>query len=99
MPHASNIVQGIGPNDPLAYFNVPLLNRNGALDAPCPDCHQHGQWNVELDTISMRCKRAICATCLGSGWIETGDDARAIPDIVMSPEGYPMWITRYLPCR
>jgi hypothetical protein len=99
MPHASNIVAGIKLGDDLAFFNIPLLPRNGALDAPCGVCAQHGQWNVELDLVSFRCKRAICDACFGSGWIETGNDARAIPDIVMSPSGHPMWITRYLPCR
>lgn len=99
MAHASNIVAGIKITDPLAFFNIPLLPRNGSLDAPCPVCKQHGQWNVELDTISMRCKRAACDNCYGSGWIETGNDARAVPDIIMTPEGYPKWIVRYLPCR
>jgi len=97
--HASNIMTGITPDHNLAFFNIPLLPRNGALDAPCPFCHQHGQWNVELDLVSFRCKRAICDLCYGSGWIETGDDARAFHDIVMSPQGYPMWIVRYAPVR
>ena len=97
--HASNIVCPTGPNAPHAFDNIPLLPRNGALDAPCPICKQHGQWNAEIDLISFRCKRAICDTCYGSGWIETGDDARLIPDIIMTPEGYPKWILRAIPCR
>lgn len=99
MAHASIIITDITPSHKLAFFNIPELNRNGALDAPCPICKQHGQWNTELDLVSMRCKRAACDNCYGSGWIETGDDARAIPDIVLSPDGHPMWIIRYIPCR
>lgn len=99
MAHASDIRRCQGPNDPYALFNIPLMPRNAALDAPCPVCKQHGQWNTEIDLVSFRCKRAACDTCLGAGWIETGDDARAVPDIIMTPEGYPKWIVRYLPCR
>ena len=99
MGHASNIVANIQPGDPLAFFNIPLVAKNGSFDAPCPTCQQHGQWNTELDTVSMRCKRAACDTCLGAGWIETGDDARPIHDIIMTPEGYPKWVIRYAPFR
>jgi hypothetical protein len=97
--HASNLVYGTGPESPYAFFNIPLATRNGALDARCPNCQGYGQWNVELDLVSMRSKRAVCDTCLGSGWIETGNDALAVPDIVRGPTGHPMWIIRYLPCR
>lgn len=99
MAHASNIVYCSGPDEPHALFNIPLLPRNGALDARCPFCHGHGQWNGEIDLVSMRSKRVICDTCYGAGWVETGDDARAFPDIIMTPEGYPKWIVRYAPCR
>jgi len=99
MAHASNIVLCTGPEDPYALFNISLVPRNGALDARCPVCHGHGQWNAEIDLVSMRSKRAICDNCYGAGWVETGNDARAVPDIVMTPEGYPKWIIRYIPCR
>lgn len=99
MAHASDIRLCDGPNSPYAFFNIPLLPRNGALDAACPVCKQHGQWNGEIDLVSFRSKRVICDYCYGAGWIETGDDAIAIPDIIMSPEGYPMWIIRYIPQR
>jgi hypothetical protein len=99
MAHASNLITDIKLGDPLAFFNIPLCPRNGALDGPCADCQQHGQWNVELDLVSFRCKRAICDTCYGAGWVETGNDARAIPDIVLSESGHPQWILRYFPGR
>lgn len=98
--HASNIVVCAGPYAPHAFDNIPLAPRNGALDAPCPVCKQHGQWNAEIDLVSFRCKRAICDYCYGNGWIETGDDAIAIPDIVWDPLlKCPKWITRYVPQR
>jgi hypothetical protein len=97
MPHASNIVHCDGPDSPHAFDIVPLQPRKGALDAKCPICHGYGQWNVEIDLVSFRCKRAICEHCYGAGWIETGDDALAVPDVVLTPEGYPKWIVRYAP--
>lgn len=97
--HPGNIVYPAGPDDKHAFDNIPLLSQDGALDVPCPVCKQHGQWNGEIDLVSFRCKRVICDTCLGSGWIETGDDAREVPDIIMTPEGYPKWILRVIPCR
>lgn len=97
MPHASNIVTCAGPDSPHAFDIVPLQPRNGTLDARCPICRGHGQWNVEIDLVSFRCTRAICDHCLGAGWIETGDDPVAVPDIVLTPEGYPKWIVRYVP--
>ena len=74
MPHASAIVECTGPDSPHAFDNVPELPRNGTLDARCTVCRGHGQWNVELDLVSFRCKRAICDHCHGAGWVETGDD-------------------------
>jgi len=97
MAHASNIVYPSGPEDDHAFDIIPLCPRNGALDAPCPTCKQHGQWNTEIDLVSFRSKRVMCYQCYGHGWIETGDDPVAYPDIIMTPEGYPKWITRYVP--
>jgi hypothetical protein len=94
MPHASNIVLCAGPESPHAFDIIPLQPRNGALDARCPVCRGHGQWNVEIDLVSFRCKRAICERCHGAGWIETGQDPVGHPDIVMTPEGYPKWVVR-----
>lgn len=99
MAHASNLVYPKGPDDAHAFDIVPLAPRKGSLDAPCPTCKGHGQWNIEIDLVSFRCKRKACDECLGSGWIETGDDAREVPDIIMTLEGYPRWITRIVPCR
>lgn len=99
MAHAGNIVYPHGPDSPHAFDNVPQHTRNGTLDARCPVCKGHGQWNSEIDLVSFRCKRAICDLCLGAGWIETGTDPIAIADIVIAPEGYPKWITRYVPSR
>ncbi|MGK6323157.1 hypothetical protein ACMGDM_08720 [Sphingomonas sp. DT-51] len=97
MPHPSHVVRCAGPDAPHALDLVPLQPRNGALDARCPVCHGHGQWNVEIDLVSFRCQRAICPHCLGAGWVETGDDPIGHPDIVMSPEGYPKWVVDYEP--
>jgi hypothetical protein len=97
MPHPDNIVFCAGPDSPHAFDIVPVQPRNGALDALCPICAGHGQWNTEIDLVSFRCKRAICDHCLGAGWIETGKDPIGLPDIVLTPEGYPRWITRYIP--
>jgi hypothetical protein len=97
MPHASDIVYPSGPDSPHAFDNVPLQPRSGRLDAPCPLCKGHGQWNSEIDLVSFRCTRVICNHCLGEGWVETGSDPIAVFDIVMTPEGHPQWITRYVP--
>lgn len=96
MPHASAIVVCTGPDSPHAFDIIPELPRNGALDAKCPVCKGHGQWNTEIDLVSFRCQRAICDRCLGAGWIETGDDLIGIPDIALSPDGHPQWVTRYV---
>jgi hypothetical protein len=96
MPHASNVIYCTGPDSPHAFDIVPLQPRNGALDAPCPVCRGHGQWNVELDLVSFRCKREICDLCLGAGWIESGTDPVAVPDIVMTRDGHPQWTVRYV---
>ena len=96
MAHASNTVRCAGPDSPHAFDIVPLQPRNGALDAECPICYGHGQWNSEIDLVSFRCIRAICDYCLGAGWVETGDDPVALPDIVMAREGYAKWIVRFV---
>ena len=97
MPHASQIVQCDGPDSPHAFDIIPLQPRNGTLDAECPVCKGHGQWNAEIDLVSFRCKRVICDRCYGAGWVETGNDPIALPDIELSPGGYPQWVVRYLP--
>jgi len=97
MPHASNIVTCNGPDDPHALDIVPLCPRNGTLDAQCPVCHGHGQWNIEIDLVSFRCKRAICDRCFGAGWVETGNDPVGFPDIELTAQGHPRWTTRYVP--
>lgn len=96
MSHPSNVAYCTGPDSPHAFDLVPLQPRNGSLDARCPVCHGHGQWNVEIDLVSFRCKRAACGQCLGAGWVETGDDPIGIPDIVRTPEGYPKWIVQFV---
>ncbi|MBB3691829.1 hypothetical protein [Sphingomonas sp. BK580] len=97
MPHASHVVECAGPDCPHAFDIIPLQPRNGALDARCPVCHGHGQWNVEIDLVSFRCKRAVCPRCLGAGWVETGSDPVGHPDIVMNAGGYPEWVVAYAP--
>lgn len=97
--HASNIVYPEGPGAPHSYDIIPLAPRVEALDERCPTCDGHGQWNTEIDLVSFRSKRETCSHCFGSGWVETGNDARMIPDIVMTPQGYPRWIRRAIPCR
>lgn len=96
MPHASQIVACAGPDSPHAFDIIPLQPRNGTLDARCPICRGHGQWNTEIDLVSFRCQRAICDHCYGAGWVETGDDPIELLDIVLAPEGYPKWIVRYV---
>jgi len=96
MAHGGETVHCAGPDSPYAFDLVPLLPRNGALDARCPICKGHGQWNSEIDLVSFRCKRAICDHCSGNGWVETGVDPVALPDIVLAPEGYAKWITRFV---
>jgi hypothetical protein len=95
MPHASNIVYCTGPESPHAFDLVPIQHRNGSLDAMCPVCNGRGQWNAEIDLVSFRCKRVGCDRCHGAGWVETGNDPIGLPDIVMTPEGYPQWTVRY----
>ena len=71
--------------------------RYGTLDAKCPVCHGHGQWNTEIDLVSFRSKRACCDHCRGAGWVETGSDPVGHADIVMTPEGYPAWTVAFDP--
>lgn len=97
MSHASNIVYCDGPDSPHAFDIVPLQARNGQLDALCPVCHGHGEWNTEIDLVSFRCKRAICGRCHGAGWVETGTDPIGLPDIELSADGHPHWVTHYVP--
>ena len=33
----------------------------------------------------------------GAGWIETGNDPIGFPDIELSPDGKPQWVTNYVP--
>lgn len=95
MPHASNIVRCDSPDSPYALDTIPVRPRNGTLDALCPVCRGRGQWNTEIDLVSFRCKRMTCAECHGAGWVETGSDPVALPDIVMSENGHPQWTVRY----
>lgn len=97
MPHASNIVICEGPDSPHAFDVIPLKPRNGMLDARCPRCRGYGEWNVEIDLISFRSKRTACDRCFGAGWIETGSDPVGFPDIELSAEGKPQWVTNFLP--
>jgi len=97
MPHASNIVRCDGPDSPHAFDIIPLKPRNGMLDAVCPRCRGHGEWNAEIDLVSFRSKRAVCERCLGAGWVETGSDPVGYPDIELSPDGKPQWVTNYVP--
>ena len=97
MSHASNVVQCAGPDCEHAFDIVPLQPRKGTLDALCPKCEGHGEWNTEIDLVSFRCKRAICDRCYGAGWVETGSDPIGLPDIELAPNGLPRWTTRYIP--
>jgi hypothetical protein len=95
--HESRIVRCAGATDPHALDGIPRRPREGALDVRCAPCDGYGQWNIEIDLVSHRSKRAVCTTCDGRGWIETGDDLVPSDDIAMSPEGYPQWVTRLDP--
>ena len=97
MPHASNTVRCDGPDAPHAFDIIPLKPRNGTLDARCPVCRGHGEWNSEIDLISFRCKREVCDRCLGAGWVETGHDPVGFPDIELGPDGVARWVTHYVP--
>lgn len=97
IPHATHVVVCAGPDSPHAFDIIPLQPRNGALDALCPVCHGHGQWNAEIDLVSFRCKRVICERCYGAGWIETGNDPIGHPDIIMTAEGYLKWVIGFDP--
>ena len=85
-----------GPDDAHALDDIPIRPREGKLDAICPTCHGRGQWNRELYG-QGRTIRHACDHCLGLGWLETGDDAIPVPDIVLGPHGHPKWITRQIP--
>ena len=97
MAHATNITHPAGPDAPHALDLVPLKPRKGTLDAKCPICHGHGEWNAEIDLVSFRCKRAVCDRCAGAGWVETGSDPVGFPDIALSAEGTPQWVVDYVP--
>jgi hypothetical protein len=95
--HERRIVHCTGPGDAHAFDGIALQPRRGQLDAKCPKCCGHGQWNGQLDLNSHRSIRVICDRCDGHGWIETGDDMVASPDVVISPEGYPQWVEKLSP--
>lgn len=97
MSHARNIVHCSGPEDPHALHNISPCPRQGDLDVRCPECGGYGQWNTQIDLVSQRCIRHVCAKCDGRGWIETGDDLVPSHDIAMHPQGYPQWVTRLDP--
>lgn len=97
MAHFSNLVDCAGPDAPHAFDTVPLQPRRDDLDKLCPVCHGHGQWNTQIDLASFRSTRTTCQFCHGEGWVETGQDLVGVPDIVMSPQGYAMWVIRH--CR
>jgi hypothetical protein len=92
--HGSKMYICSGPDDCHAYDVIPEARKTDDFEHPCPTCHGHGQWNKEIDFASFRSIRVICEHCHGSGWIETGDHLDSYPDIIMSPTGNPMWITR-----
>jgi hypothetical protein len=95
--HEKRIVICTGPDAPHALDGISVLPRHGDLDARCPLCAGYGQWNREIDLVSQRSKRHVCEKCDGRGWIETGDDLVPSNDIIMSAEGYPIWVTRLEP--
>jgi hypothetical protein len=97
MSHEKRIVLCAGPHEPHALHGIPVQLRKGDLDARCPLCVGHGQWNVEIDLVSQRSKRHVCEKCDGRGWIETGDDLVPSHEIALSPEGHPMWVVRLDP--
>ncbi|MFN0116501.1 MAG: hypothetical protein ACKVPY_17665 [Paracoccaceae bacterium] len=95
--HEKRIVICHGPADAHAFDGIPKRHRHGELDAMCPACQAHGQWNGQIDLASHRSIRVICERCDGRGWIETGDDPVPSPDTELTPEGYPRWVTRLDP--
>ena len=97
MSHEKRIVICATPLDPHAFDGISVQPRRGDLDKLCPACFGHGQWNCEYDLVSQRSKRCICDKCDGRGWIETGDDLVPTPDIGLSPDGTPRWLTRLDP--
>lgn len=97
MAHEQRIVFCTGPNDPHACHGISVQPRHGALDVRCPECAGYGQWNSQIDLVSQRSIRAVCAKCDGRGWIETGDDLVPSHDIELSEQGYPQWTTRLDP--
>jgi hypothetical protein len=97
MSHLKRIVTCSGPEDAHALHGISLQPRTGDLDVRCPLCAGHGQWNVEIDLVSQRCKRHVCDKCDGRGWIETGEDLVPSHDVVLSEDGYPQWVTRLDP--
>ena len=97
MAHEQRIVTCTGPGDPHALHNISPRSRHGDLDVQCPICTGYGQWNAQIDLVSQRCIRTVCAKCDGRGWIETGDDLVPSHDIELSEQGYPRWTTRLDP--
>ncbi len=97
MSHEKRIVTCSGPQDNHALHGISALPRKGDLDAMCPVCAGHGQWNSEIDLASQRSKRQFCGKCDGRGWIETSGDLVPSHEVEMSPEGYPRWTTRLDP--
>ena len=90
------IVTCQGPEDAHALDDIPVRPREGNLDAMCPTCHGRGQWNRSIYG-QGRTIRECCDHCMGLGWLETGQDAIPVPDIVLGPGGHPRWITRMVP--
>jgi hypothetical protein len=99
MAHEKRIVECSGPDAPHALDGIPVQLRRGELDAPCPECRGHGQWNTQIDLVSHRSIRACCVACGGHGWIETGNDPVATHDIKRGADGRPQWVVRLNPPR
>lgn len=97
MAHEQRIVYCTGPGDPHAFDGISRLARSGDLDAACPDCLGHGQWNRQFDLASQRSIRDLCDRCEGRGWIETGQDSVHAHDIELSADGHPQWVLRLDP--
>jgi hypothetical protein len=94
MKHPSKLHICSGPEDTHAFDLIPKKLCSGKLDEPCLTCNQHGQWNVEIDLVSLRSKRTICNDCSGFGWVETGDDMIEFDDIILV-NGKPAWVKSY----
>ncbi len=80
-----------GPDDPGAFFNIPIQDKPDCAEALCPKCKGHGAWNAVLNNAgTFRNLIQACERCRGDGWVDT--DGHDLVDDIILINGAPAWV-------